>query len=243
MPHPLRRLVRSRNDFKAALAEGIGTLLLVGPPTFVAASAAANTAIAGKPADSLSVALAFGAALLVLPVAFGNVSGAYLNPALTIAFWLYGEIRAGMMFIYIIMQLLGALAGSALAHLVYARIHGSASTGFGVTQPAAHVDGITVFIAEMFATAVLALAAAAVTMDDRFTSNPGFVLGPTLFLLVLAIGPVTGGALNPARALGPMITSGQFTDLWAYLLGPTLGAVVGVGLWVGICRGTSKPAL
>ena len=211
---------------RSGSAELVGTFLLVFTGTAVAVSGALTRAIAGQPADSLAVALAFGLVLVALVSALGHVSGAHFNPAVTIALAATGKFPWRYTPVYLGAQLIGAL----LASLAVWGCYGTAareSAGLGATIPATTANVGQVLLVELLITFLLMLTIISVATDERVPSAAvGPAIGFALAAAVLIGGPVSGGAVNPARALGPMLVSGTLTDWWAYILAPVVGAVL-----------------
>ena len=214
------------NMARAGVAEGLGTFLLVFTGTAVAVSGATGRAIAGSPADSLAVALAFGLVLVALVSALGHVSGAHFNPAVTIALAVTGKFPWRYAPAYLFAQLVGAL----LAALGVWGCFGDparADASLGATVPATGTSVGQVLLVEVLITFLLVLVIISVATDDRVApAAVGPAIGFALAAAVLIGGPVSGGAVNPARALGPMLVSGSLADWWAYILGPVVGAVL-----------------
>lgn len=214
------------NMARAGVAELLGTFLLVFAGTAVAVSGALGRSIAGQPADSLAVALAFGVVLVALASALGHVSGAHLNPAVTLALAVTGKFPWRYTPAYVVAQLLGAI----LASLAVWGCFGQAArddASLGATIPATGTGPLQVLLVEVLITFLLVLVIVSVATDDRVApAAVGPAIGFALAAAVLIGGPVSGGAVNPARALGPEIVSGTFTSFWAYIVGPVVGAVV-----------------
>ena len=214
------------NMLRAGVAEMIGTFILVFTGTAVAVSGALSRAIAGQPADSLAVALAFGLVLVALVSALGHVSGAHFNPAVTLALSATGKFPWRYVPAYLAAQLVGAV----LAALGVWGCFGDAArdkASLGATIPATTTGTGQVLLVEVLITFLLVLVIISVATDERVAAAAvGPAVGFALAAAVLIGGPVSGGAVNPARALGPMIVAGTFTDWWAYILGPVIGAVL-----------------
>lgn len=168
----------------------------------------------------LGVAAAFGLAVFVLIETFGPVSGAPMNPAVTLALAFAGRCPWSRVAPYLVSQCLGAILASAAIGIVFP----SPSHSFGVTQPHVSVSNTTAFTIEFGLTFGLMLTIL------RFTTGPslahaGFVIGCVIGLEALVAGPLTGASMNPARSLGPAFVAGRWDALWLYLLAPSLGAV------------------
>ncbi len=244
MTSPQRGLYGSdigANMARAATAEMFGTFLLVFTGTAVAVSGALPRAIAGQPADSLAVGLAFGLVLVALVAALGHVSGAHFNPAVTLALAATGKFPWRYAPAYLVSQLVGAV----LASLAVWATYGSparATAALGATIPATSASTIQVLLIEALITFLLVLVIVSVATDDRV---PAAAVGPAVgFALAAAVligGPVSGGAVNPARALGPMIVSGTFTDWWAYIVGPVAGAIIAAVVYDRFLAHASTP--
>lgn len=214
------------NTRRAATAELIGTFLLVFTGTAVAVSAATGRTIAGQPSNSLAVALAFGLVLVALVSALGHVSGAHLNPAVTVALALTRKFPWRTVPAYVVAQLVGAV----LAALAVWAVFGDAArsdAALGATVPATTASVWQVLLVEVAITFLLMFVIISVATDDRVApAAVGPAVGFALAAAVLIGGPVSGGAVNPARALGPMLVSGSLDAWWTYLVGPLVGAAV-----------------
>jgi MIP family channel proteins len=176
-------------------------------------------AVAVGTAGLVGVALAHGLILTVIVAALGSVSGAHVNPAVTLAVWIRNEITAGKAVAYWVVQILGALA----AALVLRFVLGGAGSGLGATTLGAVTQTQGVVI-EAVLTFFLATAVLRTAVRKTLGEAGPLVIGLTLGAAILMGGPLTGASLNPARTLGPAIATGNFADLWVYLAGPALGA-------------------
>jgi MIP family channel proteins len=201
---------------KALLAEFIGTAALV----FVGAGAAA---VGG---DLVSVALAHGLILAGLAYAYGSVSGAHFNPAVTLAVAIRGRIKWGQAVGYWLAQFLGGtFAAGALFFIL-----GGPSSGLGATTVAAGVTPLQAILVEAMLTFLLANAVLHTAERKSPTPFAGMAIGLTLAALILMGGPLTGASLNPARTFGPALFTGTLPQIWIYLAGPVLGA--SLAAWV-----------
>jgi MIP family channel proteins len=232
----------TQNAPRLAAAEFIGTFFLVFTGTAEATAAVLKRPIAGLPADSLTIGLTFGLALAALIYTFGHVSGCHLNPAVTLGLAVSGKFPWKYTPYYLLSQLLGAIVAS----LAVWGIFGDAARTqaiLGATQPAGHTSSLTVFVVEALMTFFLVLVICSVATDKRAQPGiAGIAAGFTLAVCVLVAGPISGGAINPARALGPMIVADRFGDLWAYLLGPIIGGVIGALLYNKFLATAEEPA-
>ena len=215
----------TQNIPRVAVAELVGTYFLVLAGTSVAVAAVLGRPVAGGPADTLAVALTFGLALVALVNALGHVSGAHLNPAVTLGLAITSKFPWKYVPAYLVAQVLGAV----LASLTVWATFGDAArdeASLAATLPAADTSQVTVFAVEAIVTFFLVLTIVSVATDPRVQQSvAGLSVGFTLAVCVLIAGPLSGGAVNPARALGPMIVSGQFEGVWAYIVGPLLGGI------------------
>lgn len=209
--------------WKCCLAEAIGTFAL----TFVGAAAICTNQYSGGEIGLLGIALAHGTVLAVMVTATGHVSGGHINPAVTLAATLAGAIRAPMAGLYVISQLGGAvIAGFLLLRTFDVEIWqpvalGTPALGIGVGF------AIGVFVEAML-TFLLVFTVLQVAVDQRAPKHVyGFAIGAVLIFDILIGGPLTGAAMNPARAFGPALASGIWHDQLVYWLGPAVGGVLG----------------
>ena len=231
----------TQNVPRLAVAEFVGTFFLVFTGTAEATAAVLNRPIAGLPADSLAVGLTFGLVLAALIYTFGHVSGCHLNPAVTVGLALSGKFPWRYTPYYLVSQLLGAIAASLTVWGIFgeaARAHAI----LGATQPSAHTSHLTVFAIEAIMTFFLVLVICSVATDKRaHPAMAGIAAGFTLAVCVLVAGPISGGAINPARALGPMLVAGRFGAVWAYIFGPMIGGAAGALLYNKFLATAEKP--
>jgi MIP family channel proteins len=232
----------AENIPRVFVAELIGTFFLVLTGTAVAVAATLNLSIAGLPADSLAIALSFGLSLIALVFALGHISGAHFNPAVTIGLLVTGKFPLKYVPFYIVAQMGGAI-GAALS-VEYMFGHKAKSlAALGATLPAKGVNGWRAAVTEAIVTFLLMLVIMAIATDSRTPkAAAGTANGLTLAVRILVAGPLTGGALNPARALGPMIIAGKFTDFWAYIAGPLVGAILAAVVYSQILAGGEEPS-
>lgn len=214
------------------VAEALGTALLV---LAIVLAAALSLAPGAPLADALpgpgARFLALG--VLVAPVVgalaqsvVGRTSGAHLNPAVTLAFWVLGRIRRADLVGYIGAQLVGALVGAAAARVLIPRSTWE-SIGGSVTHPGVAVPAA--FALEFGMTALLLVVILAFGSSDRLARLTPLAIVPVLTAIIWLGSPWTGASINPARSEGPALAVGDFADLWLYLIAPSVAAVV-VGL-------------
>lgn len=211
----------------SAVSEGVGTFVF----TFVGAAAICTDSYSGGQVGIVGIALAHGLVLAALVSALGHVSGAHLNPAVTLGALLVRAIGLSRAAAHLGAQMTGAIiAGLMLAATfgsdVWQPVHlGAASLGPGVEV------GTGVFV-EMVLTFVLVLVVLQMAADGRAPRHVhGLVVGATLAAVMLVGGPLTGAALNPARAFGPALAAGYWTAHYVYWLGPLLGGVIAAALF------------
>jgi len=208
------------NDFRRALfAEALGTagLLLFGTGAIVVNDQTNAIGHGG-------IALAFGLIVLVLIQAFGPVSGAHLNPAVTVAFWVAGRFEGRQVLPYVVVQVLGGLAGSALLLPL-----APAGSALGATLPS-HGVGVALGV-EIGLTFWLML----VVLQVAYGSHEqgllaGITIGATVALEALVGGPLSGASMNPIRSLAPALVGGHLAAAWVYVVGPVVGALLAVAV-------------
>ncbi|MET4075994.1 aquaporin [Hymenobacter sp. UYCo722] len=207
------------------LAEVLGTAILLIFGTGAAVVDAQTHALGHG-----GVAAAFGLVVFILIQSLGEISGAHVNPAVTVAFWAMGRFPGRRVLPYVGAQLVGAALGSGLVKLI-----ATPSSDLGATLPA-HGPWQALGI-ETFLTFWLVL------VIFRVTSGPkeagllaGLAISMTVALEALVAGPLTGASMNPARSLAPALLSGHLADWWVYLVGPVAGALLAVAVNKGLVQ-------
>jgi glycerol uptake facilitator protein len=228
-----------------SIAEGVGTLLLV---YFGAGAAAITLMIAhgttpaaafnigigqlGGLGDWFAIGITFGIVVAAVIYALGRVSGAHINPAVTIALCATKRFPAGDTVAYIIAQCIGAAIGSLLFFLTVG-MDAVTIGGLGATAPFPGIGYGQAILVETIATFVLMLVIMGVAVDER--APPGFaglIIGLTVAGMITATGNIAGASLNPARTFGPYAMDFLLggSNLWAYfpiyIFGPVIGAVL-----------------
>ena len=215
----------------SALAELVGTFILVFGGTAVATAAILSRPTAGGAYDSLAVALAFGLALAAVVAAIGHVSGGHVNPAVTLGMAATGKFPWKSVPVYIGAQLVGAVLGALGTWLAFGG-PGRVEAKLAATYPAQGVGDLQAFLLEILITFILVFVVMSVATDDRAPAPIApIAVGFALAIGVFIAGPVTGGAVNPVRALGPMLVAGDLTSAWLYILGPIIGGVLAAFLY------------
>ncbi len=219
--------VDSSNLLGSAVAELIGTFVLIYTGCAVAVAAILQRPTAGPIFyDSLAVALAFGLALVVIVAAIGHVSGAHVNPAVTLALAVTKNFAWQYVPVYLGAQLVGAVLGAVAVWITYGGAAREAAS-LAATFPTDGVDDLRALVVEILVTFILVFVVISVATDERAPAGVApLAVGFALACGVLIAGPITGGSLNPARTLGPMVIAGQFTAIWLYIVGPIVGAVL-----------------
>jgi MIP family channel proteins len=173
----------------------------------------------------MGVAVAFGLAVTIIVASAGHLSGAHVNPAVTLGFWSINRFPARDVLPYIASQVTGAILGSAFLWWTLGPIG-----NMGGTVPSLPLA--QAFAVEMMYSGLLAFVIMSVATDERTSPAAApFVLGTTVFAGALVTGPLTGGSFNPARSLGPSVFSGDWTAHWLYWAAPVLGMVVAMRLY------------
>jgi MIP family channel proteins len=219
------------------LAEFIGTFSFV----FIGAGAAAVVGDGVGLPGIAAIAFAHGLAIMAFAFAYGSVSGGHMNPAVTVGVLAAGAMGAGEAAGYIVSQLIGGIAGALCLSVVL----GGAATGLG-TPTLAHnlVLGATSLTitpeAGFMIEALLAFFLVTVVLSTAVTGRAGslapLAIGMTMTFNILMGGALTGAPFNPARALGPMVATGNFNDAWLYLTAPIVGALVAALLHMGLAQ-------
>ncbi len=212
----LRNPLDSNRRDIAYLAELIGAFVW----TFIGAGSIAN----GQNAW-LGIAFAHGIALMTMIYALGHISGSHINPAVTIGVLMGGKIKLNVAIAYIISQVVGAtLAGFVLLFLYP---DPSKAAFLGTPTLGANVSVLTAVVAESIMTFFLVLTVWGAAVDGR-TAGPavGLAIGMVVTMDILMGGPITGAAMNPARALGPALASGHLDNWYVYWVGPIVGSVL-----------------
>ena len=229
------------NMAAAGAAELIGTAILVFGGTGVATAASLSLPVAGAGYDSLATPLAFGVALLAVVAAIGHVSGAHVNPAVTLGLAVTRRFPWKYVPVYVVAQLVGAMLG-ALGTWVAFGTPGRDRAALASTVPAAGVGPLQALVVEAVVTFILVFVVISVATDDRVADAVApIAVGAALTVGVFVAGPVTGGAVNPVRALGPMLVSGSFPSWWVYLVGPIVGGILAAVFYDRVVRKADAP--
>jgi aquaporin Z len=224
-------------SLQRAAAEFVGAFTLI----FVGVGAIAATA----GGDLVAIAFAHGLAIGVMVSAVGHISGGHFNPAVTLGFWVTGRLSTASALLYWISQLAGAVvAALAISWLLPNAVTDPVALGIpalgdgvGATQGAV-IEGILTFFL------VWVVFATAADPGGTFASIAGLAIGFTITLDILMGGAFTGAAMNPARAFGPELVEGNWTNAWVWYVGPLIGgAVAAISYqWLYLGRAQAAPA-
>lgn len=199
----------------ALVGEAVGTFVLV---------FAGCGAISLEKLPPAGVAAAFGLAIMVSIYAFGHVSGAHFNPAVTLAYAVGRHFPLAHVAPYWAAQVGGALAAAATLRLTLGDVE------LGVTRPSG--SDLQSFVWEVVLTFILVTVIVAVATDVRAVGDAAAIaIGGAVALGALVGGPVSGASMNPARSLGPALAGGDLASLWVYLTAPFLGSLLAVILY------------
>jgi len=209
-----------KDAWRHFIAEFVGIFALV----FIGGGAIITSPMLQVQAAVVNIALAHGLILALMVTATMRISG-HLNPAVTAAFLVTRRIEPMMAVTYWIAQFLGAtVAAVALKALYPAQI--VAVTRLGGQSISADITMLQAISLEAIATFFLTFVVFGTAVDPKAPKVGGFAIGLTVTCGILAIGPLTGGSMNPARSLGPAFVTGIFEGQTAYIIGPVLGAIV-----------------
>jgi aquaporin NIP len=214
------------------LMEAIGTYALV----VAGCGAVIANAVHAESLGSVGVSLVFGLIIMAMIYTGGHLSGAHYNPAVTVAFAVGRHFPLREAGVYVAAQAVGAVAGAATLLALWT----DKPASLGATVPSVGVGSALVY--EILLTAFLMFVITAVATDTRaIGAAAAIAIGGTVGLDALFGGSVTGASMNPARSFGPALISGTWTDFWIYIVGPVVGAVIGV-LAYEVVRG-GRPAV
>jgi MIP family channel proteins len=214
-----------RDSWRHFVAEFIGIFALV----FVGGAAIMVAVQTQTPSALLDVAVAHGLILALMVTATMRISG-HLNPAVTVGFLVARRIEPMMAVVYIIAQFLGAaLAAYALKAIFPAAV--AATTRLGGQSVAADVSTGQAIFAEAIATFFLTFVVFGTAVDPKAPKVGGFAIGLVVTADILAIGPLTGASMNPARSFGPAVVSGVLEGQMIYWIGPIIGSILAAVLY------------
>lgn len=222
---------------KKFTAEFLGTFALV----FAGTGAIVIDEMSGGAVSHVGVALTFGLIVLAMIYTLGDISGAHINPAVTIGFFAARRLPARTVFPYIMSQCAGALAASLTLRFLFPQ-----NRTLGATVPAG--PATQSFVLEIILTALLMFVILGVSTGAREKGiTAGIVVGAVIGLEAMFAGPICGASMNPARSLAPALVSGNIAALWIYLVAPVIGALIAVPACIcirerGCCSGLNPSA-
>ena len=217
---------------RRATAEGLAAFALV----FAGCGAIVADARYDGALGAVGVSLVFGLIIMVMVYATGHLSGAHINPAVTVAFTITRHFPVRDAAAYIGAQ----LAGAALGAFALLAVWTDKPADLGATVPSVGAGSALVY--EVILTAFLMFVIMAVATDTRAVGAAAAIaIGGTVGLDALFGGPVTGASMNPARSFGPALAAGEWSDFWLYITGPVIGAALGA-LAYQLVRGDRLPA-
>ena len=216
---------------KKLFAEFLGTMVLV----LCGCGAAVMNGGDASGTGVLTIATAFGLAVVAMVYTLGSISGSHLNPAVTLGVWLSGRMKFGAALSYMAAQVVGAVAGSALLYAI------TSSLGLWGTGANVYGEGLALgaFLAETLFTFIFVLVVLAATARrSHLRPFAGLVIGLTLILVHIVCIPITGTSVNPARSIGPALFAGgaALSQLWLFIAAPFAGAVVAAHVWCRLSR-------
>jgi aquaporin NIP len=199
-------------------AEFVGTFCIV----FAGTGAIISNEQSGGTVSHVGIALTFGLVVLAMIYAVGDVSGAHLNPAVTLGFFAAGRLRRRWVVPYVLAQCAGAVVASLILRLLF-----PANGALGATLPAG--TALQSFVLEAILTWMLMFVVLSVSAGAKEKGiMAGIAVGAVIAFEALFAGPISGASMNPARSLAPALVSGRFEHLWVYCVAHPLGACLAV---------------
>ena len=211
------------------IAELIGTFALI----FCGTGAIIINQESGGAITHVGIAITFGLIVTTMIYTIGDISGAHLNPAVTIAFCIAKEFPIKDILPYIVSQGIGAVLASFTLHILF-----PTNIELGATLPTG--SDLQSFILEVILTFILMFVILRVAKGSKEQGIfAGLAIGSVVLLEAMFAGPICGASMNPIRSLAPAIVSGHLEHLWVYLLAPVLGAILAVFVWMGLKEKTN----
>lgn len=205
----------NRSEF---LAECVGTFLLV----LVGTGAIIINDVSQGAITHLGIAISFGLIVSLVIYCYGDISGAHINPAVSLGFYFAKRFPLHKLFVYWVAQFLGAIAASALLKVMFSS---HATLGSTISNGSVWACFVFEVILTWFLMTVILRVAHGAKEEGIIA---GSIIGATVFLEALFAGPLTGASMNPARSLAPALFSQNLNTVWLYLIAPSLGAVLAV---------------
>ncbi len=179
--------------------------------------------------NQLGIAIAFGLIVTLAVYFLGNISGAHINPAVSIGFALTGIYKKKSLIPYIIAQLVGAILASGLLKFLF-----PGQDNLGATIPACKI--FFAFFIESSMTFLLMLIILVFSQNKKLRSFTSLAVGFIVFIEAYLAGPITGASMNPARSVGPALASGNISHLWLYISAPITGGLLASVFWLFLKR-------
>jgi aquaporin NIP len=231
----MRRAMDRPDLARRSAAEALAAFALV----FAGCGAAVSNAAFDGALGQVGIALSFGLVVMAMIYATGHLSGAHVNPAVTLAFTLTRHFPAREAAAYIAAQAVGATAAAFALLAVWP----DQPAELGATVPAAGVGVGGALVYELLLTAILMFTIIAVATDTRAVGAAAAIaIGGAVGLGALFGGPVTGASMNPARSLGPALAAWEWSDFWIYVVGPVAGAALAALAYQAIRGPAAKAA-
>lgn len=206
---------------KKYIAELIGTFALV----FCGTGAIIINEETKGVVSQVGIAITFGLIVMAMIYALGDISGAHLNPAVSIAFAISKRLSLKELFPYIVSQVLGAVLASLILKFLFPE-----NQFLGITMPAG--SSSQAFVLELILTFFLMLVIINVATGNKERGMfAGLAIGSTVMLEAMFAGPISGASMNPARSLAPALVSGHLDHTWIYLTATTIGAALAIPTW------------
>lgn len=221
--------------FQKASAEFLGTLILV----LMGCGSAAISGFAGI--GIVGISLAFGLSVVAMAYAIGFISGCHINPAISIGMVVAGRMKLSEALVYIVAQILGAIAGAALLLFILkgkeggydVAISGLGQNGYDAASPS-HYNMVSGFVAEIVFTFIFLLVIFGSTSSKNINGGfAGLAIGLSLVLIHIVAIPITGVSVNPARSIGPALLVGgvALSQVWLFIVAPFIGAILSGFVW------------
>jgi aquaporin Z len=234
---------------RIALAEGIGTMILVvgGPGTAILATG--TFAGPKSTVGVIGVALAFGLSLLCAAYAIGSISGCHINPAVTLGLWAIKKTEGALVPFYFLGQVIGGIVGAGIIFVIAnsisgfsAKATGFASNGYGSHSPSAIANGGNVLggfdlgvviLVEVVFTALFVFVIASTSRGSMTVGFTGLTVGLMLTLIHLITIPIDNTSVNPARSIATAVFQGSWAleQLWVFIVFPLVGGLLGALVW------------
>jgi aquaporin Z len=206
---------------RKSVSEILGTFALV----FCGTGAIVIDKVTGGAVSHVGVAITFGLIVMAMIYGLGEISGAHLNPAVSIGFALAGRLPIKALCVYVVSQLVGAILASITLKFLF-----PTDDLLGATLPAGSARQS--FILELLLTFILMLVIVNVSTGPKEQGLfAGIAVGSVILLEAMFAGPICGASMNPARSLAPAVVSGHYKSLWVYLIAPVIGAALAIPTW------------